>query len=164
LRPTDHDVLLEAILANVSWYVDLFNDESVAFGRRLASYADLEPENGDFGVLAHIADHWIGVTWLRFFTSADHGYAYVADDVPEMGVCVRKFVRRQGLGRALLTRSLAVAAARDLPGVSIGLPQDSPARSLCERVGFAVHSRSADRLTLLADRRALDAAAAARLR
>ncbi|MDR1293457.1 MAG: GNAT family N-acetyltransferase [Bifidobacteriaceae bacterium] len=162
MLPTDHDVLLEAILANLSWYVDLFHTEGVAFGHHLASYADLEPQNGDFGILAHLADHWVGVTWLRFFSSADHGYAYVADDVPELGVCVRKAARRQGLGRELLTRSLSVAAAGGLRGVSLCIHRDNVARRLCDEMGFTEYSRTDGRITMLAGRDALESAAASR--
>jgi hypothetical protein len=41
------------------------------------------PRGTDLGVIAVAGGAPIGTAWLRFFTPDDHGFGYVAPDVPE---------------------------------------------------------------------------------
>jgi ribosomal protein S18 acetylase RimI-like enzyme len=44
--------------------------------------------------------------------------------------------RRSGVGAGLLQRLLADAAVQELPGISLSVEADNPARTLYERFGF----------------------------
>jgi GNAT superfamily N-acetyltransferase len=161
LAPTDHDVLLEATLANVNWNVDLVTLRDIIADAALSRYTDFTPERGDFGFLVHSSEQWIGVVWVTFFDIDEPGYAFVADGVPELALCVRKGFRRQGIGRLLTARAFRHAVALDLPGLSLCVQDGNSARVLYERMGFVDVSRSGGAATMFADRAALAAFAAA---
>ena len=44
----------------------------------------------------------VGAAWVRRMTAADTGYGYVSDEIPEVGMAVKKSWRGQGIGRRLL--------------------------------------------------------------
>lgn len=163
LCPADHGILLEAILANVTWNDEVFSLANIIGNRELSRYGDLDPRRGDFGILLHADNRWIAVVWLLFLPGSDPGYGYVADGVPELALCVRKQFRRRGLGRELLTRALVQAAARDLDGVSLSVAADNPARYLYTSCGFAIAGERGGSLVMFADRSALAAAATEQL-
>jgi ribosomal protein S18 acetylase RimI-like enzyme len=92
--------------------------------------------SGDHGIVAIAGGIPVGAAWYRYFTAAIRGYGYVADDIPELSLAVQPHARGMGLGKGLLVRLLADAAPRRLPGLSLSVEPDNPARRLYERLGF----------------------------
>ena len=78
-----------------------------------------------------------GAAWYRLFGAEDPAYGYVRDDVPELALAVQQDARRIGVARTLLVRLLADAATQGVPGVSLSVAPENPARVLYERLGFA---------------------------
>ncbi len=87
----------------------------------------------DLGV---VFDGDVGAAWIRLFTDDDHGYGFVAADVPELTIGVAPEARGRGVGGALLAELLARAEAAGHPSVSLSVETDNPAVRLYERFGF----------------------------
>lgn len=104
--------------------------------------ADLEKyvrgygRRGDHGIVVLAGGVPVGAAWYRYLTGAMRGYGYVADDIPELSLAVQPHARRRGLGTGLGVRLLADAALQRLPGLSLSVEADNPARQLYERLGF----------------------------
>ena len=90
---------------------------------------------GDVGVIAERAGMPVGAAWVRLWSEGDHGYGYVADEVPELAIAVTPENRGQGIGTALLKQLLQMAQGR-FPAISLSTQSDNPARRLYERLGF----------------------------
>ena len=99
----------------------------------VARYVDAWGRTGDLGV---IADDDAGAAWIRLFTDDDHGYGFVAPDVPELSIGVVPDKRGHGVGTALLDELLVRAAAAGHRAVSLSVETDNPAVRLYERFGF----------------------------
>jgi ribosomal protein S18 acetylase RimI-like enzyme len=108
-------------------------DEALALPE-VGRYVDEWGRGGDLGV---IADGDIGAAWIRLFTEDDHGYGFVAPDVPELSIAVARDERGHGAGTALLGELLVHAAAAGHRAVSLSVATDNPAVRLYERFGFA---------------------------
>ena len=90
------------------------------------------PRPTDFGLIAEREGQSVGAIWWRYFTAAEPGYGYVADDIPQVGIGVVEGRRGEGIGRALLNAIIA-ASTSDL---SIGVDDGNPAEELCRKQGF----------------------------
>jgi len=58
-------------------------------------------EAGDYGLVAE-QDGPVSAAWYRTYTVANHGYGFVAEDVPELSIAVIASRRHEGIGRRLL--------------------------------------------------------------
>jgi GNAT superfamily N-acetyltransferase len=99
----------------------------------VARYTDGWGRAGDLGM---IADPGLGAAWSRLFTEDDHGYGFVAPDVPELSIGVARDARGRGVGTRLLTELVARAGAAGHPAISLSVEVDNPAVRLYERLGF----------------------------
>jgi len=106
-------------------------------------YVEGWPRNGDFGVLAiNDAGVRIGAAWARSFSKANHGYGFVRESVPELGMGVSLGHRGEGLGGELLDALLRAARARGVEAVSLSVEDgNTGARRLYERRRFEVVGR-----------------------
>ncbi|MFI8694183.1 GNAT family N-acetyltransferase [Dietzia maris] len=148
LRPLsqgDEALLAEATLLNVNWNGDdRFTAVDVAADPALAHYTRLRPERGDFGLVAEVSGRPVGVVWLLFLDSSDPGYGHVADDVPELSVCVWPGYRGSGLGRMLIDSALRTArepvagtsTSHRVSRVSLSVAPWNPAARLYRSIGF----------------------------
>jgi ribosomal protein S18 acetylase RimI-like enzyme len=92
---------------------------------------------GDAGVLAEAEGGTpFGAAWYRLWTHEQHSYGFVSPDIPELAVGVVEEVRGQGIGFALVHELLNLAEQSGLPGVSLSVEPDNPARRLYTRIGF----------------------------
>jgi GNAT superfamily N-acetyltransferase len=107
-------------------------DEALALPE-VGRYVDGWGRPSDLGV---IADGDAGAAWIRVFTHEDHGYGFVAPDVPELTIGVSPEARGRGVGTALLAELLARAQAAGHPSISLSVEPDNPAVRLYERFGF----------------------------
>ena len=92
----------------------------------------------------------LGAVWARALPAAAPGYGYVADDVPELGMAVRRAHRGQGVGSALLAGFLEQARDRGWRAVSLSVEDgNAAARALYERHGFVPVGREGGSDTML---------------
>lgn len=103
----------------------------------LGAYVEGWMRPGDFGVLLSLDGQSVGAAWARRFSESNHGYGWVAPEIPELSVAVRPEFRGRGLGTALL-ESLIQLAQNKAPGLSLSVSRDNPARRLYQRLGFQV--------------------------
>jgi ribosomal protein S18 acetylase RimI-like enzyme len=101
----------------------------------LARYVKGWGRAGDMGRLAEQAGASIGAAWLRLWSADDHGYGYLAEDIPELAIALIPAARAQGIGTALLTQTLAMAS-NEFSAVCLSIRADNPALRLYQRVGF----------------------------
>ncbi|MEQ4204445.1 GNAT family N-acetyltransferase [Actinopolymorpha sp. B9G3] len=80
----------------------------------------------------------IGAAWWRYFSSAEPGYGYVADDVPEIGIAVVASWRGRGLGRALLRGIADRARAAGVSRLSLSVERANPAARLYASEGYEI--------------------------
>jgi ribosomal protein S18 acetylase RimI-like enzyme len=115
-------------------------------------YVDEWGRVGDVGLMAEDdGGEGLGAGWYRVFTDWDHGYGYVEASVPELTLAVKRGARGQGVGTALLSALVERARADDVPGLSLSVEQDNPARRLYERVGFRQVGRDGNAWTMRLD-------------
>ena len=107
------------------------------------------PRETDLGFIAEREGQDVGAVWSRYFTAAQPGYGYVADDIPEIGIGVVEGRRGEGIGRALLNVMLA-ASTTDL---SLSVEDGNPAEELYRKSGFMPVGRVGNATTMLYSRR-----------
>lgn len=118
--------------------------EEVMADPRYAMYLTGWPRPGDFGLVAE-QDGPVGAAWYRTFTDANHGYGFIAEDVPELAIAVIASRRHEGIGRRLLVDLIDASLAQGHPAISLSVNEDNPARGLYESTGFVLseeHGRS----------------------
>jgi GNAT superfamily N-acetyltransferase len=111
----------------------------------LAKYVEGWPAAGEQGVIAEAEAESeatgggpvpVGAAWWRYFSAANPGYGYVADDVPEVGIAVVASWRGRGVGRALLREIALQARAAGLSSLSLSVERANPAARLYAAEGF----------------------------
>jgi ribosomal protein S18 acetylase RimI-like enzyme len=111
---------------------------------RYAMYLAGWPRPGDYGLVAE-QDGPVGAAWYRTFTVPNHGYGFVAEDVPELSIAVIASRRHEGIGRRLLIDLIGASVAHGYLAMSLGVAENNPARGLYESTGFVLvekHGRS----------------------
>jgi ribosomal protein S18 acetylase RimI-like enzyme len=87
----------------------------------------------------------VGAAWYRTYTEENHGYGFVAQDVPELSIAVVASHRHEGIGRRLLVDLIEASVAHGYRAVSLSVAENNPARGLYESTGFVPvekHGRS----------------------
>ena len=118
--------------------------EQVMADPRYAMYLDGWPRQGDHGLVAE-QDAPVGAAWYRTYTEADHGYGFIAEDVPELSIAVITSRRHEGIGRRLLIELIEASVAQGCRAMSLSVAENNPARRLYESTGFVPvhkHGRS----------------------
>jgi ribosomal protein S18 acetylase RimI-like enzyme len=115
---------------------------------RYAVYLAGWPRPGDHGVVAE-QDEPLGAAWYRTYTEGNHGYGFVADNVPELAIAVVPSRRHEGIGRRLLIGLLEASEAQGHPALSLSVNADNPARGLYESVGFQAVERRRSTWTMI---------------
>lgn len=115
---------------------------------RYATYLRGWPRPGDLGLVAE-DDGPVGAAWCRTFAESDHGYGFVAEDVPELSIAVVSSRRHEGIGRRLLVVLLDASRDAGHPAISLSVSEKNPARVLYESVGFVTVDRHGGSLTMV---------------
>lgn len=111
--------------------------EQVMADPRYALYLDGWPRQDDYGLVAE-QDEPVGAAWYRTYTEANHGYGFVAGDVPELSIAVVASHRHEGIGRRLLTELIDASSAQGWRALSLSVAENNPARRLYESAGFVL--------------------------
>lgn len=106
-----------------------------------------ELENGRGATLIAEEDgNPIGAAWYRFFSPAQPGYGFLDADTPEVTIAVKDGYRGRGVGRALLSSLISVAAESDINALSLNVEENNaPAFSLYQALGFVPVRTEVDR-------------------
>ena len=129
----------EAVKGAEFWHAD------PTFQKYLAGF----PRDTDLGFIAEREGQDAGAVWSRYFTAADPGYGFVAEDIPELSIGVVAGWRGEGVGRALLNAMLAASPVR----LSLSVEDGNPAQELYRKSGFVPVGRVGDATTMLYTRR-----------
>jgi ribosomal protein S18 acetylase RimI-like enzyme len=137
LTTGDRELLRTATLANVNWTGEQrFTYRDVDERPDLRHYTVLRPGRGDLGFVAERQGLAVGVVWALLLGAEDPGYGFVADDVPELSVCVWSGYRGQGIGGRLLRQALGEARRRGLARVGLSVEAGNPSVHLYRAAGF----------------------------
>ena len=92
---------------------------------------------GDVAVVAcSPEEELLGLAWYRFWTAEVHSYGFVDSETPELGIAVKEWHRRRGIGTGLLEALLVHARDLGIRQMSLSVEQDNPALALYEKLGF----------------------------
>ena len=117
---------------------------SPALSRDLAGFG----RPGDTGVIADEGDRPVGAAWYRRFSPREPGYGFVDGATPELSIAVVVEWRGRGVGRRLLDALLERAREQGLPGLSLSVANDNPAKRLYEAAGFELVEDTGDSSTM----------------
>jgi ribosomal protein S18 acetylase RimI-like enzyme len=107
---------------------------------------------GDVAVVAEEVDgRLLGAAWYRKFTADEAGYGFVSEEIPELSIAVRPGARGRGIGSALLAALIDRARAGGVEALSLSVEIENPAMRLYQRLGFRVHDREAQAVTMRLD-------------
>ena len=115
---------------------------------RYSLYLDGWPRRGDYGLVAE-QEGPVGTAWYRTFTDENHGFGFVAEDVPELAIAVVAPRRHEGIGRRLLVDLIEASVAQGYRAVSLSVAKDNPARGLYESIGFVAVEKRASAWTMI---------------
>lgn len=90
----------------------------------------------------------IGAAWYRFFTADEHGYGFIASDIPEITLAVIRDARGRGVGGVLLETLFKVARENGVKALSLSVEEDNPAVRLYKCYGFKKVDVSRGALTM----------------
>jgi ribosomal protein S18 acetylase RimI-like enzyme len=122
--------------------------EQVMADPRYALYLAGWPRQGDYGLIAE-QDGPVGAAWYRTYTEAEHGYGFVAEDVPELSIAVIASRRHEGIGRRLLVGLIEASVAQGHPAISLSVAENNPARRLYESTGFVAVEKNGRSWTMI---------------
>jgi ribosomal protein S18 acetylase RimI-like enzyme len=92
----------------------------------------------------------VGAVWYRLFSSEERGYGYVNDDIPELGIAIKKEVRGKGLGSQLMHSIIDEAKRNCFKALSLSVDGDNTnAINLYRTLGFTEVGREGTSITLL---------------
>src|SRR3954463_15754020 len=122
--------------------------EQVMADPRYEMYLAGWSRQGDYGLVAE-QDGPVGAAWYRTYTETNHGYGFVAEDVPELSIAVIASRRHEGIGRRLLRDLIEVSVAQGCRALSLSVAENNPARGLYESTGFVLVERRGHSCTMV---------------
>lgn len=149
VEDTDFPFLKDMLREAFNWRADPEFDTSILENPEVRHYVEGWSQSTDFGVIAERSGAPAGAAWARLLTSADPGYGYVGDAIPEITLAVAPEHRGQRIGSSLLIALVSHARTLGLPGLSLSVEDGNRARSLYERNGFTVVGREGNSDTML---------------
>ncbi len=142
----DVDIVKWVLYLAVSWNDDpnLAEMDVVVQHPEVARYHDGWGRRGDLGVKALSGNQIVGAAFARLFTESNHGYGYIDDETPELGIGVARSMRGRGIGRLLMAALAREARAAGFAQLSLSVNNPNPARQLYEALGYTtVHDDGA---------------------
>lgn len=141
-------ILLQPTTESDRTYIYRLNFLTEVFGEETAEISENFSEDLHFYVKSWAPDRggfiaWdsqgipAGGVWLLWGAENDHGYGFVAPDIPELAIAVEPRFRGQGAGSLLINAAIKQARELGAPGVSLCVDDDNPrALKLYRRLGF----------------------------
>ncbi|MGD7044971.1 N-acetyltransferase family protein [Jeotgalibacillus proteolyticus] len=91
-----------------------------------------------------------GAIWHRLFSKENPGYGFVDENIPEIGMAVKKQARGKGAGRALLDAMILSAQKQGYRALSLSVdPENAPAVKLYDKAGFVEAGTYGTSITLV---------------
>jgi ribosomal protein S18 acetylase RimI-like enzyme len=150
--PHDRPFLLEMLYEAAYWRTDRERPK-LAEGLARPDLVLLMAEWGRPGDVALIAADGhgtrLGAAWFRLWTVESHGYGFVDEATPEIGLAVKPEFRHQGVGTSLFMNLMARAQKEGFSRISLSVESANPARRLYARFGFKPVREDENALTLL---------------
>lgn len=138
LGPSDRSIVEWTLYEAVRWNnpPDIPSQDKAIGHPELKRYHEGWGREGDFGVRASIDDEFVGAAFGRLFTDNDHGYGYLDEDTPEIGVSVVSAHRGSGVGTRLMNALADEARKLGMGRLSLSVNNPNPAKNLYERLGY----------------------------
>ncbi len=139
LDGSDGHLLASMLVESVNWDPNRlrFALPDVLAQSTFGRYVDGWGRHDDAGIAVEDdAGAPIGVAWRRSFPAGRPGFGFVADDVPEISVAVRRPWRGHGLGTRLLRALEEQAQRAGIAALSLSVEAANPAHRLYERRGY----------------------------
>ncbi|WP_215778809.1 MULTISPECIES: GNAT family N-acetyltransferase [unclassified Paludibacterium] len=101
-------------------------------------YAEGWGRAGDIGVVGELPGETepVGACWMRLVPDRQ-GLAYVADDVPQLGIALLPAHQHRGYGQSLMLAALQSAREQGIRQVALTVHPENPAIRLYTRCGFS---------------------------
>ena len=142
----DVEIVKWVLFVAVSWSDDPKVPEMDVVVRHpdVARYHEGWGRRGDLGVKGIANGQLVGAAFARLFTEADHGYGYIDDETPELGIGVDRSIRGRGIGRLLMAALAREARAAGFAQLSLSVNNPNPAKRLYKTLGYTtVHDDGA---------------------
>ncbi|MEO4055041.1 GNAT family N-acetyltransferase [Solibacillus sp. CAU 1738] len=126
--------------------------EQLLHTKELKKYHQNWGRKGDQALVAVVDNKGIqlGAAWYRLFNSAEHGYGYVNDNTPELGIAIRKEARGKGVGTQLMHAIIAEAKKANFEALSLSVDRDNTnAIYLYRKLGFVDFADDETSITML---------------
>ncbi|MEM9526481.1 MAG: GNAT family N-acetyltransferase [Bacteroidota bacterium] len=117
----------------------------------LRRYYEYWGKEGDLGFVVEQDGEDIGAVWSRRFTQEAPGYGFVATDVPELGIAIKKGLRGSGIGQQLMDHFLEALRQRGDQQVSLSVHGDNHAAQWYQRMGFRTVAFDGKTMTMVLD-------------
>ena len=107
---------------------------------------------GDFALLMLDSDDQpVGAVWYRFWTKSNHSFGFVNENIPELGIAIKKEHRGKGLGTFLMKKIFDNAKEKDITKISLSVIPKNFALKLYQKLGFYKVDESDDAWTMVYD-------------
>jgi ribosomal protein S18 acetylase RimI-like enzyme len=117
----------------------------------LRRYYEYWGKDGDLGFIVEKDGEEVGAIWSRRFAKEEPGYGFVAADVPEFGIAIKKDERSGGIGKKLINHFLTALRDRGDKQVSLSVHGDNNAAQWYQRMGFRTVAFDGKTMTMVLD-------------
>lgn len=142
LDPYENELLETATLGNLNWNEVRFTPAEVRDRTDFRHYTLLQPQRGDFGLVAQDDDGIVAVAWAVFLPADDPGFGFVEEAIPELSLWVRPNRRRRVLAAACSGRWRPRLVGAESPASACRWKRETPpGTSVPPRATSTNHSR-----------------------
>lgn len=140
LDDTDIEAVQMALYTALAWNNDpnIPNLETVMEHPEVGPYHQDWGRYGDIGVKALAGDLLVGAAFARLFTAEQHGYGFVDEQTPELGIGVLDGRRGHGIGRRLMDELAEAARAEGFLHLSLSVNNPNPSKHLYVSLGYTL--------------------------
>lgn len=118
---------------------------------QLRRYYEYWGREGDLGFVVEFEGEQIGAIWSRRFPDEAPGYGFVSNDIPELGIAIKRGYRGQGIGDRLIAHFLDALRKRGDQQVSLSVHGDNHAAQWYRRMGFRTVAFDGKTMTMVLD-------------